>query len=278
MIPEVQGRVWFITGCSSGFGWELAVLALRRGERVVATARQPDSLVALARENPERCLVLPLDVTNREQIGAAVAEAEEHFGGIDVLVNNAGRGFMVSIEAAREEDVRAAFELNFFGLVALTQAVLPGMRHRRRGHVVNISSTGGLVGRAGSGFYAATKFAVEGLSEALAEEVAPYGIRVTVVEPSAFRTRFATALRLGSTEGYENTAGARSQQVVQGAGKQAGDPARAAQAIMTAVDAPEPPLHLVLGNAAVDVARTKFNSFLREIDNWESVSRGVDFD
>ena len=278
MDAEKRGRVWFITGCSSGFGRELAVLALQRGDRVVATARQPDSLAALALENQERCLVLPLDVTNREQIRAAVAGAQERFGGIDVLVNNAGRGFMVSIEEAREEDVRAAFELNLFGLVALTQAVLPGMRQRGRGHVVNISSTGGLVGRAGSGFYAATKFAVEGLSEALAEEVEPYGIRVTVVEPSAFRTRFATALRLGSMAGYENTAGARSQQVAQGDGKQAGDPARAAQAIMMAVEAPQPPLHLVLGNAAVEVARTKFNSFLREIDTWEAVSRGVDFD
>ena len=278
MDAEKRGRVWFITGCSSGFGRELAVLALQRGDRVVATARQPDSLAALALENQERCLVLPLDVTNREQIRAAVAGAQERFGGIDVLVNNAGRGFMVSIEEAREEDVRAAFELNFFGLVALTQAVLPGMRQRGRGHVVNISSTGGLVGRAGSGFYAATKFAVEGLSEALAEEVEPYGIRVTVVEPSAFRTRFATALRLGSMAGYENTAGARSQQVAQGDGKQAGDPARAAQAIVMAVEAPQPPLHLVLGNAAVEVARTKFNSFLREIDTWEAVSRGVDFD
>ncbi|MGE0800765.1 MAG: oxidoreductase [Lautropia sp.] len=269
--------VWFISGCSSGFGRELARLALSRGYPTVVTARDPARVQALADGHGDRCLVLPLDVTDRGQIAAAVAQAEQRYGAIDVLVNNAGRGFMVPVEEADEAEVRKLFELNYFGLVALTRAVLPGMRQRGRGHVVNISSTGGLIGRAGSGYYAATKFAVEGLSEALAQEVEPYGIKVTIVEPGPFRTGFVAALHREPTIVYGATAGARTQQVVDADGSQAGDPARAAQAIVTAVEAPHPPLHLPLGKPAIAVARAKFTAILKEIDTWEALSASADY-
>lgn len=278
MQSKQSERVWFITGCSSGFGRELALAALHQGDKVVATARQPDSMADIAQGFGDRCLLLPLDVTQQAQVTQSVAQALARFGAIDVLVNNAGRGFMASIEDAADPDVSSLFELNFFGLVRMTKAVLPSMRQRRSGHIVNITSTGGLVGRAGSGYYAATKFAVEGLSEALAQEVEPYGINVTIVAPSGFRTRFPKAMFKGNMHDYETTAGERMNHVIRNDGKQAGDPARAALAIIQAVSAPKPPLHLLLGNDAVETARKKFKTFETDIQAWESISRGVDFD
>ncbi len=275
-----KNAVWFITGCSTGFGRELASLILGRGGRAVVTARNEAQVHDLVGTAPDRALSLALDVTSKTQIADAVRAAEERFGAIDVLVNNAGYGYMAAIEEGDDEDVRAMFEANVFGLIAMTQAVLPGMRARKRGHIVNISSQGGLVGFPGVGFYNATKFAVEGLSEALAGEVKPLGLGVTIVEPGPFRTDWAGRSLKGpkhDIEDYAETAGARRRGISGYSGKQAGDPVRAASAIVEAVESEAPPLHLLLGRQAVDVVRGKLTQFQAEIDRWESTSLSADF-
>ncbi len=270
--------VWLITGCSTGFGRELVRAVLDCGQRVVATARRPASLEEFA--GHPAALVAELDVTRPEQIAQALAAAESRFGRVDVLVNNAGYGYLSAIEEGEDDEVRAMFEANVFGLTAMTKAVLPGMRARRRGHIVNISSMGGLIGFPGIGYYNATKFAVEGLSEALAKECAPLGIKVTVVEPGPFRTDWAgRSLKTPQTPiaDYAATAGARRDAVRGYSGQQPGDPVRAAQAIITAVEAPEPPLHLVLGRVACDAVAADLAAFERELAVWREVSLGADF-
>jgi NAD(P)-dependent dehydrogenase (short-subunit alcohol dehydrogenase family) len=272
------GRVWLVTGCSSGFGREIARLALEHGERAAVTARDPASVADLVATHGERALALPLDVTDPAQVAAAVRATEARFGALDVLVNNAGQGFVTSIEEADEAEVRALFELNFFGLLAMTRAVLPGMRARRRGWIVNITSTGGLVGRAGSGYYAASKFAVEGLSEALQQEVGPLGIRVLLVEPGGFRTRFIASIRkhpIGIAD-YRDTVGPRAAQILDPARRPPGDPAAAARAILQAMDAPQPPLHLVLGAGAWDTVAEKLRGMQQELEAWKDLSRAAD--
>ncbi len=219
--------VWFISGCSTGFGREFARAALRHGFRVVATARDVRKLDDLVAGYEERALALTLDVTNRDHIKRAVSEAERTFGRIDVLVNNAGYGYMAAVEEGEDTEIRALFETNFFGLAAVIRAVLPGMRSRRNGSIVNIASVGGIVGFPGSGYYAATKFAVEGLSQSLAPEVAPLGIRVLTVEPGPFRTDWAgRSLRQSSNfiSDYEQTAGRRRRELAAYSGKQPGGP------------------------------------------------------
>ncbi len=277
---EGTKSVWLITGCSSGFGRELAALALRRGDRVVATARDAARLRDFVADYPETARALALDVSRDGEAAAAVAAAERAFGRIDVLVNNAGYGYLAAVEEGEDDEVRAMFETNFFGLVALTKAVLPGMRARRHGHIVHISSIGGLVGNPGSGYYNATKFAVEGLSEALAKEVEPFGIRVTLVEPGPFRTDWAgRSLRQTRRPlaAYAESAGARRAQITGYSGQQPGDPARAAAAIIDVVAAPKPPLHFVLGRPALDMIRTKLSALGSEVDAWEKVALGADF-
>ncbi len=190
-MPQQNAPVWFITGCSTGFGRDLAKLVLEKGWRAVVTARNPDTVQDFNTAYPDRALALKLDVTDPAQVAEAVKKAESSFGRIDVLVNNAGFGYLAAIEEGEDSEVRAMFETNVFGLAAMTRAVLPGMRQRRSGHIVNISSMAGLVGFPGVGYYNATKFAVEGLSEALAKEVEPLGIKVLVVEPGPFRTDWA---------------------------------------------------------------------------------------
>jgi NAD(P)-dependent dehydrogenase (short-subunit alcohol dehydrogenase family) len=279
-IHDVSKPVWLITGCSTGFGRELAGLALRCGHRVVATARDIARLGDLVADYPTIAIALALDVTNGQQTTRAVATAERAFGRIDVLVNNAGYGYLAAVEEGEDEEIRAMFETNLFGLVALTKAVLPGMRARRHGHIINISSIGGLVGNPGSGYYNATKFAVEGLSEALAKEVEPLGIRVTAVEPGPFRTDWAGRSLKQTRQpiaAYAETAGARRAQVSGRSGKQPGDPARAAAAIMQIVGAPKPPRHLVLGRPALDIIRTKLSDLADEIDEWAATTLGADF-
>jgi NAD(P)-dependent dehydrogenase (short-subunit alcohol dehydrogenase family) len=269
--------VWFITGCSTGFGRELARLILQRGGRAVVTARDVRRVDDLAGENG---LALALDVTDRAQVAGAVRQAEQKFGAIDVLVNNAGYGYMAAIEEGEDDEVRAMFETNVFGLIAMTQAVLPGMRARKRGHIVNISSQGGLVGFPGVGFYNATKFAVEGLSEALNGEIRPLGLGVTIVEPGPFRTDWAgRSLKAPKVaiEAYAETAGARRRQISGYSGQQPGDPARAAQAIVTAVESETPPLHLLLGSVALGIVGRKLAALQGEISAWEGVSRSADF-
>ena len=272
--------VWFVTGCSTGFGREFVRAALAHGFRVVATARNPKKLNELIAGHEGLAKALALDVTNAAQIKQAVSEAERAFGRIDVLVNNAGYGYMAAVEEGEEKDIRAIFETNFFGLAAMIRAVLPGMRARRHGHIVNIASVGGIVGFAGSGYYAATKFAVEGLSESLTEEVEPLGIRVLVVEPGPFRTDWAGRSLKQSPNviaDYEKTAGSRRREIAGYSGRQAGDPARAAEAVIKAVQSPTPPRHLVLGRAGFDNVDSQLRSMLQEVDLWKATSLGADY-
>lgn len=272
--------VWLITGCSSGFGRELARLVLARGWRAVVTARNPSQVADLAAIAPDRALALQLDVTRADQVQQGVDAALQRFGRIDVLVNNAGYGYLAAIEEGEDAAVRAMFETNVFGLVAMTKAVLPGMRAQRSGLIVNVSSIGGLTSFAATGYYHATKFAVEGLSESLALEAGPLGIDVMIVEPGPFRTNWAgpsikeSAVRIAD---YEATAGVRRAQTAARSGNQAGDPVRGAQAIIDAALADRPPLHLLLGRAAVDLARRKIDALRADIDAWEATSVGADF-
>ena len=272
--------VWFITGSSTGFGRELAKLLLDQGFRVVATARDAAKLGDLVKGHEANAVALSVDVTDKQTITAAVAEAEARFGRIDVLVNNAGYGYLAAIEEGEDEPVRRMFETNVFGLVETTKAVLPGMRARRQGHIVNLSSIGGMVSFMGTGYYHATKFAVEGLSGSLAQELEPLGIKVTVVEPGPFRTDFAgrsivaTKNEIGD---YAETVGARRKATYARDGKQPGDPVRAAQAIIDAVAAPNPPLHLLLGASALQMARKELEDKKREFDRWEATTLGADY-
>lgn len=270
--------VWLITGCSTGFGRELARLLLGRGNNVAVTARNTATLDEFAAG--ENAIIIALDVTKPAQIADAVEQAEGRFGAVDVLVNNAGYGYLSAVEEGEDDEVRAMFETNFFGLVNMTKAVLPGMRARRRGHIVNISSMGGLIGFPGIGYYNATKFAVEGLSEALAKESAPLGIKVTVVEPGPFRTDWAgRSLKTPkvSIGDYASSAGARRAAIQAYSGSQQGDPVRAAEAIIQAVEATEPPLHLLLGRPAYEMTAVKFNEFAAEMEKWRELTLGADF-
>jgi NAD(P)-dependent dehydrogenase (short-subunit alcohol dehydrogenase family) len=272
--------VWLITGCSTGLGRALATRVLERGHRAVITARDPATLADLAARFPDTALHAALDVRNEGQRNAVVARALDRFGAIDVLVNNAGHGYSAAIEEGEDAPIRAMFETNFFALAALTRAVLPHMRARGRGHIVNISSIGGIVGNPASGYYSATKFAVEGLSEALAKEVEPLGIRVTLIEPGPFRTDFQGRSMTAagrSIDAYAATAGARREQLRASSGRQAGDPVRAADAILHVVESATPPLHLILGKVGVQRVRDKLKSLSRSIDEWEQVSLAADF-
>jgi NAD(P)-dependent dehydrogenase (short-subunit alcohol dehydrogenase family) len=279
-MAQEQSPVWFITGCSTGFGRELAKQVLARGWRAVVSARDKakvEDLVAIA---PDRALALKLDVTDAAQNAAAVRAAEDRFGRIDVLVNNAGYGYTAAIEEGEDDQVRAMFETNFFGLAHLCRLVLPGMRKRRSGHIVNISSVGGLVGNPGTGYYAATKFAVEGLSDALSKELKPLGIGVLVVEPGPFRTDWAGRSLLRSKteiEDYKETAAVRSEWITKSSGNQVGDPVRACQAIIKAVTSDDPPLRLVLGKFGLINARAKLESMKQDFDGWEETSLGADY-
>ncbi len=280
MTQQQQTPVWFITGCSTGFGRELARLVLARGWKAVVTARKPDQLQDLVEGHDENALAFKLDVTDDAQIADAVKKAEEKFGRIDVLVNNAGYGYLAAIEEGEDDAVRAMFETNFFGLVATTKAVLPGMRERKSGRIVNISSIGGLVSFAATGYYHATKYAVEGMSESLAIELEPLGIKVLIVEPGPFRTDWSGRSLLESKTviaDYEPTAGKRRQQSRANSGKQVGDPVRAGEAIIQAVESNDPPLHLVLGKPALGLAYKKLDSLKQDLDAWRSTTLGADF-
>ena len=272
--------VWFVTGCSTGFGRELAKLLLSQGVRTVVTARDITKLDDVVRGREANALVISLDVTDKRAVHAAVDAAHARFGQIDVLVNNAGYGYLAAIEEGEDEPVRRMFETNVFGLIEVTKAVLPGMRARRQGCIVNLSSIGGLVSFAATGYYHATKFAVEGLSGSLATELAPLGIKVLVVEPGAFRTDFAGRSIVASKieiPDYAETAGARRRQTYARDGKQQGDPARAAQAIINAVASPNMPFRLVLGAPALDLARKDLDAKQREFDAWQEVTLGADY-
>ena len=271
-------RTWLITGCSTGFGRALAKILIARGDTVFATARNPEQIADLV-EGHANAYSLKLDVTSREDIAAAAARVEDA-GGVDVLVNNAGYGYLTAFEEGDEAGYRAQFEANVFGLIAMTKAVLPSMRKRGTGHIVNIASVGGLVGNPGSSYYAATKFAVVGMSEALSKEVGALGIKVTVVEPGPFRTDWAgrsLQSSAGRIDAYAKTVHERLDQVAQQSGHQPGDPVRAAEAILQAVESDEPPLNLILGAPGLKLVRGKLATLIAEIDRWESVTLGADY-
>jgi len=270
--------VWFITGCSTGFGRELAQQLLTRGERVAVTARDTADVQDLAALGD--ALALKLDVTEQSQIDAAVKAATERFGRIDVLVNNAGIGYFAAVEESVEADVRRMFEINVFGLGRMITAVLPGMRHRRSGVIVNFSSLAGRIAFPSLGYYCATKFAVEGLSEALRQETAPLGVKVMVVEPSGFRTDWAGRSAEESKDqisDYHATAGAARAHIRALSGHQPGDPVRAARAVIDAVLSGAPPNHMLLGADAFDGAMAQLETLRLEGAAGEAVSRGADF-
>ncbi len=272
--------VWFITGCSTGFGRALAERVLARGWRVVATARDAARVAHLADGADDRVLALALDVTDPAQVAAAVTTAEARFGQIDVLVNNAGYGYQASIEEGEDDEIRAQFEANVFGLFALTRAVLPGMRARGSGHVINITSVAGLVGFPGSGYYAASKHAVEGFTDALAAEGAPIGIHATCVEPGPFRTDWAgrslrqTPVRI---DAYAETAGVRLDSTRGYSGTQPGDPVRAAEAMIALAEEDTPPRHMVLGAFGMDAVTDRLRARLAEIEGRRAASVATDF-
>ncbi|MDR9774271.1 oxidoreductase [Rhizobium hidalgonense] len=272
--------IWLITGASSGLGRALAEAVLARGWRAAITARRPEALSDLTAEHGDRALALALDVTDSRSVASAVHDAETHFGAIDVLVNNAGYGYLSSIEEGEDADIRAQFETNVFGLIDVTKRVLPGMRSRRRGHIFNLSSLGGLVAFAATGYYHATKFAVEALSESLSHEVKPLGIEVTILEPGAFRTDWAGRSMVESKtviDDYADTSGKRRQTTRSASGKQPGDPARAATAIISAFEAEEPPLRLLLGAPALKIARDRLDALRANFDAWAETTLSADF-
>jgi NAD(P)-dependent dehydrogenase (short-subunit alcohol dehydrogenase family) len=272
---------WLITGCSTGLGRALAEAVIAADHNAVVTARDVGNVADLAADNTDRVLPLPLDVTGTAQITNAVSQAEEKFGGVDVLVNNAGYGYRAAVEEGDDSDIRTLFETQFFGAVGMIKAVLPGMRARRSGAIVNISTIGVQIMPPGSGYYAASKAALEGMSGALHGELRPLGISVTVVEPGAFRTDFAgRSLTQSSTviDDYAETAGKRRKEHDTMHGTQPGDPAKAAKAIVAAVESDEPPAFLLLGNDALNTYRRLAAARLDTIQAWEHLTTITDID
>ncbi|MFK0164793.1 oxidoreductase [Rhizobium sp. NPDC090279] len=275
-----ENPVWLITGASSGLGRAICVAALEAGFSVAATARHPDSLGDISERFPQKLTIKKLDVTDHANVMQVVSDIEASLGGIDVLVNAAGYGYLAAIEEGEDREIRAQFETNVFGLLDVTKAVLPGMRARRSGTIVNISSLGGLVAFGATGYYHATKFAVEALSESLSHEVAPLGIKVLIVEPGAFRTDWAGRSMVESPiviDDYTETAGKRRAATRAASGSQPGDPAKAASAIIEAVSSKEPPLRLLLGASALRVAYGRLDSLKANFDAWRDVTTSVDF-
>jgi len=273
--------IWLITGASSGLGRAIAQAVLEAGDIVIATARDPATIRELVERFPDQVVAARLDVTDRTTIAQVVGEAERRFGRIDVLVNAAGYGYLAAIEEGEDSGIRAQFETNVFGLLDVTKAVLPGMRARRRGCIVNFSSLGGLVAFAATGYYHATKFAVEALSESLSHEVGTLGIKVLIVEPGAFRTDWAGRSMIESPviiDDYAETAGKRRTATRAVSGSQPGDPKKAAQAILNAVKAEQTPLRLLLGASALKVARARMETLKAEFEALAEVTTSVDFE
>jgi NAD(P)-dependent dehydrogenase (short-subunit alcohol dehydrogenase family) len=272
-------KIWLITGVSRGFGRELAEALLDRGDTVIGTTRNGSADIPRGKG---RLDVLALDVTDARAVKTAVAAAFRLHRKIDVIVNNAGYGLLSSVEEATDEEIEHVFAGNFHGTRRVIQAALPHLRAQRSGHIINITSMAGVAPNPGSGYYAAAKMAVEGISQSLAKEVAPLGIRVTLVEPSAFRTDFLSEHSIrrstGQLQDYAATAGAAHERLAAMAGKQAGDPARAAAAIIQAADSPKPPLHLVLGADAYHRTRQMLDAFSADLETWKAVSIAADYE
>ncbi len=272
-------KVWFITGCSTGFGRELAKEVLQAGYRAVVTARNTDDVQDIITAYPDTAIALKLDVTNNANIQGAVATAIQKFDQIDVLVNNAGIGYFGAIEESDQAEVRRMFDINFFGLANMTNAVLPVMRKQRSGHIINIASIGGLVSFPGVGFYNATKYAVDGLSESLAKEVAHLGIKVTVICPSGFRTDWAGRSANNATtiiEDYAPSAHVNKDTIRGYSGNQPGDPVMAAKAIVQVTETEQPPMRLLLGAGAMKGGRRKLDELKADFDAWEAITIGAD--
>lgn len=279
-MDENNVPVWLITGCSTGFGRELAKLVLNRGWKAVITARKIDQIQDIGVGFEENTLALELDVTSKEQIKSVVAQAEKTFGKIDVLVNNAGYGYFTSIEEGEDDQIKSQFDTNVFGLIHMTQAVLPVMRKNKKGHIINFSSIGGLVSFTATGYYHATKFAVEGLSESLAQEVGPLGIKVIIVEPGPFRTDWAGRSLVETPvqiEDYFDTVANRIEASKKRSGQQQGDPVRGAEAIITAVMSESDNLRLLLGKPALDMAYEKLEKMKTNFDSWKELTLSADF-
>ncbi|PRY39660.1 oxidoreductase [Umezawaea tangerina] len=274
--------VWFITGASRGFGRELTASALAHGDRVVATARNPEAVTDAFPEAGDALLALPLDVTDEARAAAAVAAGVERFGRIDVVVNNAGYGIFGAVEEISDAEARDLFDTNVFGLLAVTRAVLPTLREQGGGHVVNIGSSAGFAAGAGRGLYGASKFAVEAITEALRGELAPLGIRVTVVEPGSFRTGFLTPdSRRGpatTIPAYAGTVGVLRTAIEGNDGRQPGDPVKAAAAIRRLVAAAEPPSRLQLGSDSVALVEGKLAAVAEELSAWRPLALSTDFE
>jgi NAD(P)-dependent dehydrogenase (short-subunit alcohol dehydrogenase family) len=273
-------KVWLITGCSTGFGRAISKAALSNGDKVVVTARNMEDIKDIVQDNAENALALTLDVTKEKDITAVVNATIEKFSKIDVLVNNAGIGYFGAIEESEDEQIKQMFDINVFGLAKMTQTVLPFMRKQKTGHIINISSIGGLRSFPGVGFYNATKYAVDGLSESLAKEVAPLGIKVTIVCPSGFRTDWAGRSAANSKieiADYATTAGKNKSDIRAYSGNQPGDPERAALSIIKITETENPPLRLLLGAAAYKGAKIKLEELNKDFEDWKATSEGADF-
>lgn len=274
-------NVWFITGCSTGFGREIAKKVIAAGYKVAVTARNKSKIEDLIVNNEENALALILDVTDKSQVRDAVTQTVEKFGRIDVLVNNAGIGYFSSVEESIEEQTRRMFEINFWGLMDVTNTVLPYMRNQKSGHIINFSSIAGLTSSPTLGYYNATKYAVEGISESLVQEVSPLGIKVTLIEPSGFRTdwygRSSVKTEL-TIEDYKGTVVDKMLKMVdQKSGQEKGDPEKAAQALIAVVESENPPYHLLLGKRAYQAAYYKIDRLKKDFEEWKEITINADF-
>ena len=280
MPDSTQSPVWFITGCSSGLGRSLAEAVLRRGHRLIATARRIQSIEDLAQSHPELTRIFALDVSDAGQVAEVVARGAEAFGRLDVVVNNAGYGLIGSVEDVSEEQAARNFDVNFFGALRVIRATLPILRAQRRGHFVTISAAAVIGNYAGFSIYGASKWALEGACESLAAEVKPLGIRVTMVQPGPFRTEFigrSLVRAPAATADYAATSGKFLRFLESMDGKQPGDPAKAAEAILNAVESENPPQRLVLGKYAIEKTRRKLAAAARELEAWSAVGLATDF-
>ncbi|MCG6189962.1 oxidoreductase [Maribellus maritimus] len=277
---STSNKTWLITGCSSGLGRAFAQEVLKSGFNAVVTARNPKDIQDIVEDYPGTALGLALDVTNKEQIKAVIEQAEAKFGYIDVLLNNAGHGYRAAVEEGDESRVNELFNTNFFGTVNMIKAVLPRMRKQKSGTIFNVSSIAGRYSNPGSGYYSATKFAVEGMSDALSKEVAPLGIRVIVVEPGAFRTDFAGRSLVGTPaeiSDYKETAGKRRKENDHTHGTQPGDPKKAAQAIIKIAESEVTPFRLLLGTDAIQLTHSELEHQIKELDEWKEISFSTDY-
>lgn len=268
-------KIWFITGAARGFGRIWAEAALARGDKVAATARNAGALGALVERYGDRVLPLALDVTDAQQVADAVAQAHLYFGRLDVVLNNAGYALVGAIEEAKIDDVKAEFETNFFGMLRVIQSVLPLLRSQGSGHILGVSSVAGIVAGPISGFYNASKWAVEALHDSLAQEVAGFGIQVTLIEPGAYATDFASPASLKISEGLDAYAALRQEAFERGAAMEFGEPQATAQAVLQVVDADKPPLRLFLGTEGMPVVRAAYAARLTEWTQWEAVSNAA---